>query len=60
MTRVTYEIASSSYHAIRPLKASADSCTNSSFCFAINDDRYEDNLLTGASDVEHAAQLRTK
>ena len=57
MTRVTYWIASSSYHSIRPLKALADSCTNSNLRLAINNDMYVDDLLTGASDVEHAAQL---
>ena len=58
MTRVTYGIASSSYHSIRPLKALADSFTNSNLRLAINNDMYVDDLLTGASDVEHAAQLQ--
>ena len=58
MTRVTYGIASSSYHSIRPLKALADSCTNSNLRLAINNDMYVDDLLTGASDVEHATQLQ--
>ncbi|XP_075247132.1 uncharacterized protein LOC142340443 [Convolutriloba macropyga] len=58
MTRVTYGIASSSYHSIRPLKALADSCTNSHLRLAINNDMYVDDLLKGASDVEHAAQLQ--
>ena len=58
LTRVTYGIASSSYHSIRPLKALADSCTNSNVRLAINNDMCVDDLLTGASDVEHATQLQ--
>ena len=58
MTRVTYGIASSSYHSIRPLTALADSCTNSNLRLAINNDMYVDDLLTGSSEVEHAAQLK--
>ena len=58
MTRVTYGIASSSYHSIRPLKALTDSCTNSNLRLAINNDMYVDDLLRGASDVEHATQLQ--
>ena len=58
MTRVTYGIASSSYHSIKPLKALEDSCTNSNLHFAINNDIYVDDLLTGASDIEHATQLQ--
>ncbi|XP_075260576.1 uncharacterized protein LOC142352093 [Convolutriloba macropyga] len=58
MTRVTYGIASSSYQSIRPLKALADSCTNSNLRLVINIDMYVDNLLTGALDVELASQLQ--
>ena len=58
MTRVTYGIASSSYHSIRPLTALADSCANSNLRLAINHDMYVDDLITGASDVEHATQLQ--
>ena len=58
MTRVTYGITSSSYHSIRPLKALADSCTHSNLRPAINNDMYVDDLLTGASDVEHTTQLQ--
>ena len=57
MTRVTYGIAPSSYHSIRPLKAFADSCL-SNLRLAINIDMYVDDLLTGASALEHAAQLQ--
>ena len=60
MTRVTYGIASSSHHSIRTLKALADSCTNSNLRLAINNDMYLGDLLTGASDVEHATQLQDK
>ena len=38
MTIVNYGIASSSYHSIRPLKALADSCTDSNLRLAINND----------------------
>ena len=58
MTRVTYGIASSSYQLIGPLKALADSCTNSNLRLAINNDIYVDELVTGVSDVRHAAQLQ--
>ena len=58
MARMAYGIASSSYHSIRPLKALADSCTNSNLRLAINNDMYVDGLLTGASDVEQATQLQ--
>ena len=58
MTRVTYGIASFSYHSIKPLKALADSCTNSNLRLAINTNLYVDDLLTGASHVEHATQLQ--
>ena len=51
MTRVNYGIASSSYHSIRPLKALADSCTNSNLRLAIIIVMYVDDLLAGASDV---------
>ena len=58
MTRVTYGKASSAYHSIRTLKALADSCTKRNLHHAINNDMYVDYLLTGASDLEHAAQLQ--
>ena len=58
MTRVTYGITLSSYHSIRPQRVLADSCTNCNLRLAINNDMYVDDLLTGASDVEHAAQLQ--
>ena len=58
MTRVTYGLASSSCNSNRPLKAVADSCTNSNLRLAVNNDMYVNNLLTGASDVEHATQLQ--
>ena len=60
MTRVTYGIASSSYHSVRPLKALVDSCTNSNHHLAINNDMYVDDLPSGASDVEHATQLQNE
>ena len=58
MTRVTYGIASSSYDSIRPLKALANSCTNSNLRLAIYNNMYVDHLVTGAPMVEHAAQLQ--
>ena len=58
MTRVTYRIASSSYHTIRLLKALPDSCINSNLRLAIKNAMYVDDLLTGASDVQHATQLQ--
>ena len=57
-TRVTYGKASFLYHSIRPLKALVDSCTNSNLRLAINNNLYVDDLLTGASDFEHATQLQ--
>ena len=54
MTRVSYGIASSSYHSIIPLNALADSCTNGNLRPAINNDIYVYDLLTGA-DKEHAS-----
>ena len=58
MTRVTYRITSSSYHTIRVPKALPDSCTNSNLRLAIKNAMYVEDLLTGASDVEHATQLQ--
>ena len=53
MTRVTYGRASSPYHSIKPLKALADSCTNSNFRHAIINDMFLNDLLRGASDEEY-------
>ena len=54
--RVTYGMASSSYHSIRPLNALA----NSNIRLAINNDMYVDDLLTGVSDVKHAAKIQNE
>ena len=58
MTRVTYGIASSSYHSIRPLRQLAEECLDDKIRLAINNDMYVDDLLTGTSSYDEAQQLQ--
>ena len=58
IARVTYGIASSSYHSIRPLRQLAEECLDDKIRLAINNDMYVDDLLTGTSSYDEAQQLQ--
>ena len=58
MTRVTYRIASSAFHSIRPLQVLAEVSDDDSFRIATLNDMYVDDLLSGFSDTESAIQLQ--
>ena len=58
MTRVTYGIASSAFHSIRPLQVLAEESDDDSFRIATLNDMYIDDLLSGSSDTESAIQLQ--
>ena len=47
MTRVTYGIASSSFHSIRPLQVLAEETTITKLRLSLTSDMYVDDLLTG-------------
>ena len=57
MTRVTYGVASSAYHAVRTLLEIAD-LTNGPAARVIREDFYVDDLLSGADSPQAAAQLQ--
>ena len=57
MTRVTYGIASSSFHSIRPLQVLAEETTNTKLRLSLTD-MYVDDLLTGCEDSEAAEKLQ--
>ena len=59
MTRVTYGITSSSYHAIRALQSAADYAELPGTESALRRDFYVDDFLGGALDVDAAHQLKT-
>ncbi|XP_075241729.1 uncharacterized protein LOC142336702 [Convolutriloba macropyga] len=58
MTRVTYGIASSAFHSIRPLQVLAEDVTDKNVQLGITTDMYVDDLLTGAPDLESAMKLQ--
>ena len=58
MTRVTYLIASSAFHSIRPLQVLAEESDDDSFRIATLNDMYVDDLLPGSSATESAIQLQ--
>ena len=58
MTRVTYGIASSSFHSIRPLQVLAEETTNTKLRLSLTTDMYVDDLLTGCEDSEAAEKLQ--
>ena len=58
MTRVTYGIASSAFHSIRPLQVLAEDVTDKNVQLGITTDMYVDDLLTGAPDRESAMKLQ--
>ena len=58
MTRVTYGVASSSYHAIRALQQAArDSGMDAQIVAAVLRDFYVDDIMTGAGSVVEAQNL---
>ena len=58
MTRVTYGIASSGFHSIRPLQVLAEDVTDKNVQLGITTDMYVDDLLTGAPNLESAMKLQ--
>ena len=58
MTRVTYGIASSSFHSIRPLQVLAEETTNNKLRLSLTTDMYVDDLLTGCEDSKAAEKLQ--
>ena len=58
MTRVTYGITSSSYHAIRALQSAADYAELPTTESALRRDFYVDDFLGGALDVDTAHRLK--
>ena len=58
MTRVTYGIASSSFHSIRPLQVLAEETTNTKLRLSLTTDMYVDDLLTGCEDSEAAEKFQ--
>ena len=59
MTRVTYGITSSSYHAIRALQGATVHTTTTAAESALRRDFYVDDFLGGADCVEDALNLKT-
>ena len=57
MTRVTYGIASSAFHATRCLKQVAELCGETLFVSSIQNDFYVDDFLSGASSTAEAKLL---
>ena len=57
MTRVTYGIASSAFHATRCLKQVAELCGETLFVSSIKNDFYVDDFLSGASSTAEAKVL---
>ena len=57
LTRVIYGVASSSYHAIRALRESADKAPNQTCRDAILNSFYVDDFLGGASSPDEAVSL---
>ena len=51
MTRVTYRIASSAFHSVRPLQVLAEDVTDKNVQLGIMTDMYVDDLLTGAPNL---------
>ena len=58
MTRVTYGIASSSFHSIRPLQVLAEETTNTKLRLSLTTDMYVDDLLTECEDSNAAEKLQ--
>ena len=57
MTRVTYGIASSAFHATRCLKQVAELCGETLFVSSIQNDLFVDDFLSGASSTAEAKVL---
>ena len=57
MTRVTYGIASSSFHSTRCLKEVAKRTCNSKVQYHLEHSFYVDDFLVGANSVEDARKL---
>ena len=58
MTRVTYGIASSSYHSVRSLQETSKLTVNKRVSQAILNDFYVDDFLSGSNSVIEAAELQ--
>ena len=58
MTRVTYGIASSSFHSIRPLQVLAEETTNTQLRFSQTTNMYVDDLFTECEDSKAAEKLQ--
>ena len=58
MTRVTYAIASSAFHSVRPLQVLTEGVTDKNVELGIRTDMYVDDLLTGAPDLESSMKLQ--
>ena len=58
MTRVTYGIASSSFHSVRPLQLLAEETTNTKLRLSLTTDMYVDDLLTECKDSNAAEKLQ--
>ena len=58
MTRVTYGVTSSAYHAIRTLQDAAEFCQSDDAKRAILEDFYVDDLLGGADKQQDTIDLR--
>ena len=59
MTRVTYGVASSSYHAIRALQTAANYTNDPETLSALKSDFYVDDFLGGAESIIDASSLHT-
>ena len=57
MTRVTYGIASSSFHSIRPLQVLVEETANTKLCLSLTTDMYVDDLLTGCDNSKSAEKF---
>ena len=58
MTRVTYGIASSAFHSIRPLQVLAEDVADKKVELGIMTDMYVDDFLTGAAYLKSAKKLQ--
>ena len=58
MNRLTYGIASSSFHSIRPLQVLAEETTNTKLRLSLTTHMFVDDLLTGCEDSKAAEKLK--
>ena len=58
MISLTYGIASSSFHSIRPLQVLDEETTNAKLPLSLTTDMYVDDLLTGCEDSKAAQELQ--